>query len=109
MSKVLFVCLHGAAKSVVAAEHFRRLAAAHGHTVDVSAAGVEPDVELNHMARAGLAADGFSLEGMSPRPLTPEALGEATVVVSFGYDLGDQARGRPVVRWDGVPAVSDGY
>src|SRR5690242_7193756 len=32
--RVLFVCLHGAAKSVVAAAHFRRLAAAAGLAVD---------------------------------------------------------------------------
>ena len=38
-SRVLFVCLHGAAKSVVAAAHFRRLAAARGLAIDAVAAG----------------------------------------------------------------------
>src|SRR5205823_2361753 len=45
-SRVLFVCLHGAAKSVVGAAHFRRLAAAHGLDVDAAAAGTEPDPQL---------------------------------------------------------------
>src|SRR5262250_858896 len=44
--RVLFVCLHGAAKSVVAAAHFRRLAAARGLSMDAVAAGTEPDPEL---------------------------------------------------------------
>src|SRR5262245_44043426 len=44
--RVLFVCLHGAAKSVVAAAHFRRVAAARGLAVDAAAAGTEPDPEL---------------------------------------------------------------
>ena len=41
--RVLFVCLHGAAKSVVGAAHFRRLAAERGLTIDAVAAGTEPD------------------------------------------------------------------
>ena len=45
-SRVLFVCLHGAAKSVVAAAHFRRLAAARGLSMTAVAAGTEPDAEL---------------------------------------------------------------
>src|SRR5215207_1472346 len=43
--RVLFVCLHGAAKSVVGAAHFRRLAAARGLDIDAVAAGTEPDDE----------------------------------------------------------------
>src|ERR1700752_725266 len=39
--RVLFVCLHGAAKSVVGAAHFRRLAAQHGVAMDAVAAGTE--------------------------------------------------------------------
>src|ERR671925_873480 len=42
-ARVLFVCLHGAAKSVIGAAHFRRLAAARGLSVDAVAAGTEPD------------------------------------------------------------------
>jgi hypothetical protein len=42
-SRVLFVCLHGAAKSVVAAAHFRRLAGAAGLGIEAVAAGTEPD------------------------------------------------------------------
>ena len=30
IGRVLFVCLHGSAKSVIALEHFRRLAAERG-------------------------------------------------------------------------------
>src|SRR5919197_3449433 len=44
--RVLFVCLHGGAKSVVAAAHFRRLAAARGLSVDAVAAGMETDAQL---------------------------------------------------------------
>ena len=57
--RVLFVCLHGAAKSVVGAAHFRRLAAARGLAIDAVAAGTEPDPELAPGAVKGLAGDGL--------------------------------------------------
>src|SRR5437773_9158595 len=44
--RVLFVCLHGAAKSVIAAAHFRRPAAARGLAIDPAAAGPEPEARL---------------------------------------------------------------
>ena len=40
---VLFVCANGAAKSVLAAAEFDRLARAAGLAIDVQAAGIEPD------------------------------------------------------------------
>src|SRR4030095_5910958 len=58
--RVLFVCLHGAAKSVVAAAHFRRLASARGLSISAVAAGTEPDPELARAAVKGLAAEGLT-------------------------------------------------
>ena len=106
-SRVLFVCLHGAAKSVVAAAHFRRLAKARGLTLDAAAAGTEPDAELAPAAVKGLAGDGLTAAPARPRPLTRYDLESATRVVSFGCDV-TPARGQRVEQWD-VPAVSDGY
>jgi len=110
---VLFVCLHGSAKSLIAAEHFRRLAAEHGRPVETTSAGVEPDAEVPQHVVAGLRTDGFDVLGRRPRPLTDDAVHQADLVVSFGCDLDgrlrEQAAARPVIRWDDVPAVSDGY
>jgi hypothetical protein len=105
--RVLFVCLHGAAKSVVAAAHFRRLAGARGLPVDAVAAGTEPDEELAPVAVKGLAADGLSARPARPRPVTLYDLKSAARIVSFGCDVSPQG-GQRVDRWD-VPAVSDGY
>ncbi|HSF05467.1 MAG TPA: chromate resistance protein ChrB domain-containing protein [Methylomirabilota bacterium] len=106
--RVLFVCLHGAAKSVVAAAHFRRQAAARGLTVDAVAAGIEPDPELAPAAAKGLAGDALRPAPARPRPVTLYDLSAATRVVSFGCDVTSPV-GQPVERWDDVPAVSDGY
>jgi protein-tyrosine-phosphatase len=105
--RVLFVCLHGAAKSVVGAAHFRRLAAARGLDVGAVAAGTEPDPQLAPGAVKGLAGDGLAATPSRPRPVTLYDLERATRVVSFGCDVAP-ARGQRVDQWD-VPAVSDGY
>jgi protein-tyrosine-phosphatase len=104
---VLFVCLHGAAKSVVAAAHFRRLAAARGLAIEAVAAGTEPDPELAPGAVKGLAGDGLTASPVRPRPVTLYDLDSATKVVSFGCDL-PPAKGQRIDQWD-VPAVSEGY
>jgi protein-tyrosine-phosphatase len=105
--RVLFVCLHGAAKSVVAAAHFRRLAAVKGLAVDAVAAGTEPDPELAPGAVKGLAGEGLTAAPARPRPVTLHDLNGAMRVVSFGCDV-SPARGQRVDQWE-VPAVSDGY
>lgn len=61
-SSVLFVCLHGSAKSVIAAEHFRRLAAERRLGLVADAAGMEPDADIPPHVIAGLAEDGIDAE-----------------------------------------------
>jgi protein-tyrosine-phosphatase len=104
--RVLFVCLHGAAKSVVGAAHFRRLAAERGLQIDTAAAGTEPDAELTPNAVKGLAAEGLAAAPARPRPVTLYDLDTASRVVAFGCDVAPKSA--PVERWD-VPNVSDGY
>jgi len=69
--KVLFVCLHGSAKSLIAAEYFNRLAAARGLGVRATSAGTEPDAEIPPRVAQGLRADGIDVEGRRPRRPTP--------------------------------------
>jgi protein-tyrosine-phosphatase len=105
--RVLFVCVHGAAKSVIGAAHFRRLAAARGLAMDAVAAGTEPDPELAPGAVKGLAGEGLRAAPSRPRPVTLYDLDSAARIVSFGCDV-SAPKGQPLDQWD-VPAVSDGY
>jgi protein-tyrosine-phosphatase len=104
--RVLFVCLHGAAKSVVGAAHFRRLAAARGLQIAAAAAGTEPDAELTPKAVKGLATDGLTAAPARPRPVTLYDLDTASRVVSFGCDV--SPKHGSVEQWN-VPNISDGY
>jgi protein-tyrosine-phosphatase len=62
--RVLFVCLHGSAKSLIALEHFRHLAQQRGVDVQADWAGIEPDAEIpprlsrDCSVRASTCADG---------------------------------------------------
>jgi protein-tyrosine-phosphatase len=105
--RVLFVCRHGAAKSVVAAAHFRRLAAARGLASEAVAAGTEPDPELTPQAVRGLAGEGLAAAPARPRPVTLFDLEAASRIVTFGCEVAPRG-GAPVERWD-VPAIGDGY
>jgi protein-tyrosine-phosphatase len=106
---VLFVCLHGAAKSVLGAAYFQRLADGRGVKLRAEFVGTQPDAELAPRVARELRADGIDLGERRPRALTPADVTTASRIVSFGCDLGGLAGDREVERWDDVPNVSDGY
>ena len=107
---VVFVCLHGSAKSVIASEHFRRLSGQRGLDAAVSCAGTEPDAEIPPRVVQGLLADGIDVRGRRPRAIARVDLERASHVVAFGCDLGEVAPpGLTIERWDEVPAVSEDY
>jgi arsenate reductase (thioredoxin) len=105
--RVLFVCPHGAAKSVVAAKHFERLAAARGLRVHAAFAGIEPDPEILPRVVKELLAEGLDVRALRPRPVTEADVASASRVITFGCEV--RAPAPAIERWDDVPAVSDGY
>jgi arsenate reductase (thioredoxin) len=105
---VLFVCLHGAAKSVLAAADFQRMAAERGLDVPAASAGTEPDPAIAPGVLRTLLAEGIDLRGQAPRRLTRGDVAAAARIVAFGCDLGAAApAGTAVEQWADVPAVSD--
>lgn len=105
---VLFVCQHGAAKSVIGAALLQHLARQRGIDLQCLSAGVTPDAEIPPPVVAGLAAEGIDVSALTPQAFVPELAAGASHVVSFGCDLTETVD-RGVTQWDGVPAVSDGY
>ena len=106
--QVVFVCLHGAAKSVIAASLFDRLAQSRGLDVRATFAGTEPDPEIPPRVVQNLRAEGVDVGGQRPRLVTRDELARATRVVSFGCDLSGLGA-VDAQRWDDVPAVSEDY
>lgn len=106
---IVFVCEHGAAKSVLAAAHFNRLAREKRLSLHAIARGTHPDAELSAKTVSGLAEDGLTPEESIPRKLTGEDLESAQRIVSF-CDLPDEYHQKSnVERWDDIPAVGEDY
>ena len=107
---VLFVCLHGSAKSLIAAEYFNRLASTRGLPARATSTGTEPDDAIPPRVTQGLGADGIDVQGRQPRRPTQADVDGSVVVVTFACDLGDLASRAPrIERWDDVPAVSEDF
>ena len=78
---VLFVCVHNAGRSQMAAGYLRALA---GDRVRVLSAGSEPGDRVNPMAVAAMAEEGIDITQAVPQVLTTEAVQESDVVVTMG-------------------------
>jgi arsenate reductase (thioredoxin) len=106
---VLFVCLHGSAKSIIASQYFSRIAAERGVVAESGAAGTEPDSAIPPRVVAGLQGDGIEVDGLRPRPVLQSDLERASLVVAFGCQLDNPPRALAIEPWDDVPAVSEDY
>ncbi len=104
---VLFVCVHNAGRSQMAAGYLRELS---GGRVEVLSAGSEPKDWINPVAVQVMAEEGIDIANEQPKILTTEAAKESDVVITMGcgdtcpifpgkryedWDLTDPA-GRPV-------------
>jgi protein-tyrosine-phosphatase len=104
---IIFLCPHNAAKSVIAAAYWQRLADQRGWPVWATSAGTDPDPEVSPQVATALLAEGMDVRAHRPRQVTSEALATAWRVVSLGCDLGVLApTGRAVDHWDDIPAPS---
>ena len=78
---VLFVCVHNAGRSQMAAGY---LAALSNGQVEVLSAGSEPKDQINPVAIAAMAEDGIDIADNVPKILTVEAVKDSDVVITMG-------------------------
>jgi arsenate reductase (thioredoxin) len=78
---VLFVCVHNAGRSQMAAGFLNHLA---GKQVDVLSAGSEPADLVNPVAVAAMAEVGIDVASEQPRLLQDSAVVQADVVITMG-------------------------
>ena len=78
---VLFVCVHNAGRSQIAAAYLAHLS---GGAVEVRSAGSAPAEHVNPSAVAAMAEDGIDITSASPTVLTTEAVRESEVVITMG-------------------------
>ena len=92
---VLFVCVHNAGRSQMAAGYLQHLA---GDRITVLSAGSEPGDRLNPVAVQAMAEDGIDISAATPKVLTTEAVEESDVVITMG--CGDACPFYPGKRYE---------
>lgn len=97
MSKpsVLFVCVHNAGRSQMAAAFLSHLSAG---AVEVRSAGSEPADHVNPAAVQAMAEVGIDISGEMPKILTDQAVRESDVVITMG--CGDTCPFYPGKRYE---------
>ncbi len=78
---VLFVCIHNAGRSQMAAAYTRTLS---GGAVEVLSAGSEPADQVNPSAVAAMAEEGIDITAETPKILTTDAVRASDVVITMG-------------------------
>jgi len=92
---VLFVCVHNAGRSQMAAGFMRTLGAGK---VEVLSAGSAPKDAINPVAVAAMAEVGIDIANNVPKVLTAEAVQQSDVVITMG--CGDACPFYPGKRYE---------
>ena len=80
-ASVLFVCIHNAGRSQMAAGYLKHLA---GDRIEVRSAGTDPGDKVNPAAVAAMAEEGIDISVNFPKKLTDEAVKESDYVITMG-------------------------
>jgi arsenate reductase (thioredoxin) len=95
---VLFVCVHNAGRSQMAAALLQHHA---GDTVEVRSAGSAPADEINPAVRQVMGELGIDLDGAHPKLLTVDAVQASDVVITMGCgDACPVFPGKRYLDWD---------
>jgi len=97
-ASVLFVCVHNAGRSQMAAGWLRHLA---GDAVDVFSGGSEPAAHTNPAAVEAMAEVGIDISAEWPQPWSDEVARTADVIVTMG--CGDACPVYPGTRYEDWP------
>lgn len=78
---VLFVCVHNAGRSQMAAAYLTHIA---GDSIEVRSAGSEPADQVNPAVVAAMAEEGIDITAETPKILTTDAVEASDVVITMG-------------------------
>jgi len=92
---VLFVCVHNAGRSQMAAGYLTHLA---GDRIEILSAGSTPADSINPVAIQAMWEEGIHISGEQPKILTDETVQSADVVITMG--CGDTCKFYPGKRYE---------
>jgi arsenate reductase (thioredoxin) len=101
---VVFVCEHGAAKSVIATAYFNKIASERGLRARAIYRGTNPQADLSVRTIKGLQDDGLTVPEEKPSAITSADVEAATVIFAIGCTLPTSASASgKSANWDDVP------
>jgi arsenate reductase (thioredoxin) len=105
--QVVFVCEHGAAKSIIAASHFNKLAAERGLPHRAISRATNPDPAIASKVIEGLQGEGVPIVQSKPQLVSEQDTAKAAKVVTFGCKL--PKPNTPILDWADAPSPSANY
>ena len=105
---VLFVCEHGAAKSVIAGAFFDKFAKQKGLKYRAVFRGTNPDPVISPITQKGLKEDGLDVGDAKPTLVSKADMDEASQIITLGCRLPDAEQvTEKVTDWSDIPSPSN--
>jgi protein-tyrosine-phosphatase len=106
---IVFVCEHGAARSVIAAAYFNRIAGERHLPYHAIARGTSPQENLSVATVKGLEGDGVPFDRAKPKGLAGDDLSDAVRIVAFCPVAKSLSGNLRVDEHDDIPDISADY
>jgi protein-tyrosine-phosphatase len=107
--KVVFVCEHGAGKSVVAAAYFNKIAKDRNLNWEASCRGTNPDEEVSAPTKEGLKSDNLLDPSLSPKKLAPSDTSNVEKIILFTKLPDDFKTSVKSEDWSSLPNIDAKY
>ena len=107
-NRIIFVCEHGAAKSVIAADYFNKLAKERGLPYEALCRATAPDSTLHTATRAGLKTDNIQ-PNLSPQKISLTDTTNVKRIILFTPLPKDFKTGIAVDDWSSIKNIDADY
>jgi arsenate reductase (thioredoxin) len=107
--KIVFVCEHGSAKSIIAVSYFNKIAKEKNLSWEAVSRGTSPDAEISDKTKKLLTDDNMPVPQIKPQAITQKDIDEANQVILF-FPLPENIKGRDNLDyWLGIDAVNGNF
>jgi arsenate reductase (thioredoxin) len=107
--KIIFVCHHGAAKSVIAATYFNKLAKERNLNYVAEFRGTDPDSVVAPGAKEGLAKDNMVVSAAKPQKLLISDTANAERIILFTPVPADITNSIRTENWSAIQNIEGDY
>ena len=106
---ILFVCEHGAGRSVIAAAFFNKMAKEKKLNYQAIFRGIHPDAAIGPAIQTGLMNDNVDVNGWKPLLLSTRDIQNASRIVAMDCEIpGKDSIAKFHTQWSGIP-MNQGY